>query len=86
MTREEPIYGKHYLPRKFKIGIAHPHDNSIDMLTQDIGHLPVVNGARAEHYDLYTGGGLGVTHNHPDTQPLLGLYLGRIPRRRWWRA
>jgi sulfite reductase (ferredoxin) len=79
MTREEPIYGKHYLPRKFKIGIAHPHDNSIDMLTQDIGYLPVVNGALAEQYDLYAGGGLGVTHNQPDTQALLGLYLGRIP-------
>ncbi len=80
MTEDEPIYGKHYLPRKFKVGIAHPHDNSIDMLTQDIGFLPVVNGALAEEYDLYSGGGLGITHNQPLTQQLLGLYLGRVPR------
>jgi sulfite reductase (ferredoxin) len=80
MTEDEPIYGKHYMPRKFKIGIAHPNDNSIDLLTQDIGFLPVVNGALAEQYDLYSGGGLGVTHNQPQTQQLLGLYLGRVPR------
>jgi sulfite reductase (ferredoxin) len=80
MTAEEPLYGRHYLPRKFKIGIAHPHDNSIDLLTQDVGLLPVVNGALAQEYDLYTGGGLGVTHNQPHTKQLLGLYLGRVPR------
>ena len=40
----------------------------------------MVNGTLAEHYDLYTGGGLGTTHNLPETQQLLGLYLGRVPR------
>lgn len=80
VTRDEPIYGAHYLPRKFKVGIAHPSDNSIDLLTQDVGLLPVVNGGLAEEYDLYTGGGLGITHNQPQTQQLLGLYLGRVPR------
>ncbi len=58
VTSDEPIYGTHYLPRKFKVGIAHPHDNSIDLLTQDVGLLPVVNGAVVEEYDLYSGGGL----------------------------
>jgi len=80
LTAEEPIYGEHYLPRKFKVGIAHPHDNSIELLTQDVGLLPVVNGDGAGEYDLYTGGGLGITHNQADTQQLLGLYLGRVPR------
>jgi sulfite reductase (ferredoxin) len=80
MTSEEPIYGKQYLPRKFKIGIAHPHDNSVDLLTQDVGFLPVVNGKVAEEYDLYSGGGLGITHNQPHTKQLLGLYHGRVPR------
>ncbi|MBI2294110.1 MAG: NADPH-dependent assimilatory sulfite reductase hemoprotein subunit [Betaproteobacteria bacterium] len=80
LNAEEPIYGAQYLPRKFKVGIAHPRDNSIDLLTQDVGFLPVVNGMLAEHYDLYTGGGLGTTHNLPETQQLLGLYLGRVPR------
>lgn len=78
----EPIYGEHYLPRKFKIGIAHPDDNSADILTQDIGLLPLAAGGHADGsiFDLYSGGGLGMTHNNPSTAPLLGLYLGRIPR------
>jgi len=80
LESEEPIYGKHYLPRKFKVGIAHPLDNSIDVLTQDVGLVPIASNGRAEHYDLYAGGGLGMTHGQPDTQALLALHLGRIPR------
>ncbi|MEE9606553.1 MAG: NADPH-dependent assimilatory sulfite reductase hemoprotein subunit [Myxococcota bacterium] len=78
----EPIYGAQYLPRKFKIGIAHPGDNSVDVLTQDIGLVPVVaNGAcDGSVWDLYSGGGLGLTHNNPKTAALLGLYLGRVRR------
>ncbi len=80
VTSEEPIYGKHYLPRKFKVGIAHPSDNSVDLLTQDVGFLPVPNDGAPEEYDFYTGGGLGVTHNQAHTKQLLGLYGGRIAR------
>jgi len=79
---EEPIYGEHYLPRKFKVGIAHPADNSIDVLTQDVGLVPVATNGRSDGsaFDLWSGGGLGMTHNKPETVPLLGLYLGRIRR------
>lgn len=81
VTRDEPVYGEHYLPRKFKVGLAHPFDNSVDLFTQDVGFMPVANGgAVAEEYDVYSGGGLGVTHNNPETAALLGLYLGRVPR------
>jgi sulfite reductase (ferredoxin) len=76
---DEPIYGPQYLPRKFKIGIAHPSDNSIDVLTQDVGFVPVTF-ADGEQWDLWSGGGLGLTHNNPRTAALLGLYLGRIRR------
>ena len=79
MSSEEPVYGAQYMPRKFKVGIAHPRDNSVDLLTQDVGLLPVVNGGLAEEYDLYSGGGLGITHNQQQTKQLLGLYLGRVP-------
>lgn len=78
---DEPVYGEHYLPRKFKVGLGHPHDNSADLFTQDVGLMPVVNGgAVGEEYDVYTGGGLGVTHNNPETAAHLGLYIGRVPR------
>jgi sulfite reductase (ferredoxin) len=75
---DEPIYGPQYLPRKFKIGIAHPRDGSVDVRTQDVGLVPA--DERGERWDLYTGGGLGMTHNNPKTAPLLGEHLGRIPR------
>ncbi len=80
LNSEEPIYGAQYLPRKFKVGFAHPHDNSIDLLTQDVGFLPRVNGRKLAGYDLYSGGGMGMTHNQADTMPLLALYLGVIQR------
>ncbi|HLI80191.1 MAG TPA: NADPH-dependent assimilatory sulfite reductase hemoprotein subunit [Candidatus Binataceae bacterium] len=78
LNSEEPIYGPQYLPRKFKIGFAHPHDNSVDLLTNDIGFMPVV-GDRGS-FELYSGGGMGMTHNNPTTMPLLALHLGRISR------
>jgi sulfite reductase (ferredoxin) len=80
LMSDEPIYGPQYLPRKFKVAIAHPLDNSVDVLTNDVGFVPVVNGALAEQYDLYAGGGLGTTHGQAETKALLALYLGRVPR------
>jgi sulfite reductase (ferredoxin) len=80
ITSDEPIYGTQYLPRKFKVAIAHPLDNSVDVLTNDVAFVPVVNGAIAEQYDLWAGGGLGTTHGMAHTQALLALYLGRVPR------
>ena len=68
------------MPRKFKVGFAHPHDNSVDLLTQDVGFLPRVEGRKVTGYDLYSGGGMGATHNQPDTMPLLALYLGVVQR------
>ena len=80
MSAQEPLYGAQYLPRKFKVGIAHPNDNSIDLLTQDVGLLPLANGSEPSQYDLYSGGGLGTTHNQPRTRQLLGIHLGRVSR------
>lgn len=78
VNADEPIYGPQYLPRKFKIGIAHPRDGSVDVRTQDIGLVPA--DERGERWDFYTGGGLGMTHNNPRTAPLLAEHLGRVAR------
>ncbi|MEN8161244.1 MAG: NADPH-dependent assimilatory sulfite reductase hemoprotein subunit, partial [Myxococcota bacterium] len=78
MNPHEPLYGEQYLPRKFKIGIAHRRDNSVDIRTHDIGFVPVDDdGSR---FDVWTGGGLGMTHNKPETAALLGEYIGRVAR------
>ncbi|HTY19920.1 MAG TPA: hypothetical protein VMH82_19565 [Myxococcota bacterium] len=82
LNDDEPLYGPQYLPRKFKVGLAHADDNSIDLRTQDVGLLPLRDGGSdgGERWDLWSGGGLGQTHNNAATAPLLGLYLGRIRR------
>lgn len=74
----EPIYGKTYLPRKFKIGIAFPEDNCVDVFTQDIGIVPVLVEDELQGYNLLVGGGLGMSHAKPDTFPRLGDPLGFV--------
>jgi sulfite reductase (ferredoxin) len=78
MNPSEPLYGEQYLPRKFKIAIAHATDNSVDLRTNDIGLMPA--DAAGERWDLWTGGGLGLTHNNPKTAALLAEFIGRVPR------
>jgi sulfite reductase (ferredoxin) len=78
MNPSEPLYGEQYLPRKFKIGIAHGTDNSVDIRTNDIGFMPA--DAAGKRFDVWTGGGLGMTHNNPRTAPLLAEYVGRVAR------
>lgn len=67
----EPLYGETYLPRKFKIGMAAPADNCVDVLTNDVALLLFHEGDRIEGYNLCIGGGLGMSHNKPETYPRL---------------
>lgn len=64
---EDPIYGTHYLPRKFKIGIATDFDNSVDVFTNDGGVIAVTDGGRIVGYEVLAGGGLGYTHRKEET-------------------
>lgn len=71
-TADEPIYGKLYLPRKFKVGFALPDDNCTDLLAQCLGFLCVRENGRPVGYNLYAGGGQGQSNAKPDTYPLIG--------------
>jgi sulfite reductase (ferredoxin) len=68
---DEPIYGKVYLPRKFKMGLALPDDNCVDVYAQDLGLLAVVEDGRVAGYNLLVGGGMGMTHGNTTTFPHL---------------
>jgi sulfite reductase (ferredoxin) len=68
---EEPIYGKLYLPRKFKIGLALPDDNCVDAYAQDLGLLAVVERDVVLGYNFLVGGGMGMTHGNEKTFPHL---------------
>lgn len=72
----EPIYGKTYLPRKFKIGICYPEDNSIDVYTQDLGIIAATDSeGNLEGFNIVVGGGLGMTHGIAKTRPILAKPL-----------
>lgn len=77
----EPIYGTQFLPRKFKIAVTVPTDNSVDILTNDIG-IVVVSDADGEPqgFNIYVGGGMGRTHRVDTTFPRLGEPLGYVPK------
>lgn len=77
---DDPIYGKVYLPRKFKIAVAIQPCNDVDLYSQDVGFVPhVVNGA-VEGYTITVGGGFGMSHGQLSTRPFLGQPLFYIKR------
>src|SRR5579884_1939555 len=76
---EEPVYGKAYLPRKFKTGLALPEDNSTDVHGHDLGLLAVVEDGRIAGYNVLVGGGMGMTHGKAETFPFLARPVCYVP-------
>jgi sulfite reductase (NADPH) hemoprotein beta-component len=73
----EPIYGKTYMPRKFKIGFAVPPSNDIDVFAQDLGFIAIVGtSGKIEGWNVAVGGGMGMTHGEPETYPRVADVLG----------
>ncbi|MCH8539235.1 MAG: NADPH-dependent assimilatory sulfite reductase hemoprotein subunit [Opitutales bacterium] len=73
---EEPIYGETYLPRKFKIGITVPPDNDVDVFSQDLGYIAVVEKGKLVGFNVVVGGGMGRTHGNAKTYARLADVLG----------
>ncbi len=63
----EPIYGTYYLPRKFKCAVTVPGDNSVDLFSQDLSLVVIINDEKLEGFNVFAGGGLGRTHNKEET-------------------
>jgi sulfite reductase (NADPH) hemoprotein beta-component len=74
----EPIYGKTYLPRKFKIALAVPPQNDTDIFANDIGLIAIEKDGELLGFNLAAGGGLGMTFGMPETFPRLADMLGYI--------
>jgi sulfite reductase (NADPH) hemoprotein beta-component len=72
----EPIYGKTYLPRKFKIAIAIPPDNDTDIYTNDLGLIAIGSKGKLTGFNLIVGGGMGTTLEDKRTYPRLGNLVG----------
>ncbi|WML39463.1 assimilatory sulfite reductase (NADPH) hemoprotein subunit [Neobacillus sp. OS1-2] len=73
---EEPMYGALYLPRKFKIGIAVPPSNDIDVFSQDLGLIAIVENGKLIGFNLAIGGGMGMSHGDKATYPQVAKVIG----------
>lgn len=74
----EPLYGHTYLPRKFKIGIAIPPTNDIDVFAQDLGLIAIIENGILQGFNVAIGGGMGATHGDDTTYPRLGSLIGFV--------
>ena len=72
----EPIYGPLYLPRKFKITVAVPPDNDVDVYAHDLSFIAVADGDRLVGWNVLVGGGMGMTHGEKATFPRLADLIG----------
>lgn len=76
VAEHEPLYGATYLPRKFKIGLAIPPLNDIDVFAQDLGLIAIVEQGTLRGFNIAVGGGMGATHGDASTYPRLASVIG----------
>jgi sulfite reductase (NADPH) hemoprotein beta-component len=74
----DPLYEDRYLPRKFKIGIAIPPNNDIDVFANDVGLIAIIENNELAGFNIAAGGGLSATHGNPFTYPRLTTMLGFV--------
>ncbi|EEF59184.1 NADPH-dependent assimilatory sulfite reductase hemoprotein subunit [Pedosphaera parvula] len=77
-TFVDPLYGKTYLPRKFKTAFAIPPLNDVDIFTNCVGFIAIVENDKLVGYNLIAGGGLGMSHGNVQTYPRLADVIGFI--------
>jgi sulfite reductase (NADPH) hemoprotein beta-component len=73
---DEPIYGRTYMPRKFKIAVALPPHNDVDVFAHDLGFIAIQQDGQIIGYNVVVGGSMGMTHGEPDTFPRTGDVIG----------
>lgn len=73
---EEPLYGVHYLPRKFKCVVAVPPGNDVDIFAHDLGFIAIEEKDKLVGWNVTVGGGMGMTHGDTNTFPRLADVLG----------
>ncbi|MBE7385280.1 MAG: sulfite reductase, ferredoxin dependent [Leptolyngbya sp. SIO1E4] len=78
---QEPIYGTHYMPRKFKVAVTVPGDNSVDVYTQDVTLVVITDEAGdLQGFNILAGGGMGRTHNKEETFARVADEIGYVDK------
>lgn len=72
----EPFYGEAYLPRKFKIAIAIPPSNDVDIFANCLGFIAILENDKLVGFNVTVGGGMGMTHNNTKTYPRVADVMG----------
>lgn len=72
----EPVYGDLYLPRKFKTALVVPPQNDVDVYTQDLGFIAIIEADKLIGFNVTVGGGMGSSHGEVETYPRLADTLG----------
>lgn len=85
-NEEDPLYQDRYLPRKFKIAIAIPPNNDVDVFANDLGFIAIIEGGKLLGFNVAVGGGLGMTHGNAATYPRLATVIGFLPEERLIKA
>ena len=75
---EDPLYGQSYMPRKFKIGIGIPPNNDVDVFTNDLGLVAIVENDELKGFNIAIGGGLSTTHGYAETYARLATVIGFV--------
>ena len=73
---EDPLYQDRYLPRKFKIAIAIPPNNDVDVFTNDLGLIAIIENNKLKGFNIAVGGGMSTTHGNTATYARLGTVIG----------
>lgn len=77
-VEEDLLYEDRYLPRKFKVAIAIPPNNDVDVYTNDVGLIAIVEEGKIKGYNISIGGGMGATHGNKSTYPKMGSVIGFV--------
>ncbi|MBD0284301.1 MAG: NADPH-dependent assimilatory sulfite reductase hemoprotein subunit [Flavisolibacter sp.] len=77
---QDPLYQNRYMPRKFKIGIAIPPNNDVDVLTNDLGLIAIIEKGKLKGFNIAVGGGMSTTHGNPDHYARLASVLGYVDK------
>jgi len=75
---EDPLYQDRYLPRKFKIALAIPPNNDVDVFGNDLGLIAIIKNNQLQGYNIAIGGGMSSTHGNPATYPRLATVIGFV--------
>ena len=83
---EDPLYQNRYMPRKFKVGIAIPPNNDIDVLGNDLALIAIIENDELKGFNIAIGGGMSATHGNPDHYARLASVIGFVSKEKALKA